>query len=129
MYCLKLYRADSLVWLAVHGDVTEEEMQALGRDLERELLAPDRPYHRVLADFRRTKPLTPDVAAVLRAIEEHSASTTAARIAEVVGSQLVAAQLDQVTEVAGLGEHIRHFSELEAARAWLAGPPPDTQTT
>ncbi|MFH2007202.1 MAG: STAS/SEC14 domain-containing protein [bacterium] len=128
MYCLKVFRKDGLVKLAVHGDVSEEEMQALGRDLERELLTPDRSNRRVLADLRRTKPLTSDVAAVLRVIEEHSIDTGGARIAEVVQSQLVAAQLEQVTGSAGLGEHIRHFCELEPALAWLAEPPPKPRT-
>ena len=44
------------------------------------------------------------------------------RIAEIVGSELTALQLNRIARGSGMDRILRRFNDEEAARAWLLEP-------
>ena len=125
MYCLKLYRAAGLAKIVMAGDVLEDEMLAIGRDLERTLLTEPGTVAGLLIDLQQAKPPTANVSTILRELEERTFETTTVRIAELVESELIAGQLGRVAESTSGGERLKHFWQLEPALAWLAEPDGD----
>ena len=122
MYCLTLYRSDSLMSADLAGEFTTDEMQALSRDLDRRLLDPGLPIRRLLIDARQLESTDDFVLGLLQVMEERIVEA-GARVAKVVESELIAHQLDQVLEGSGFESGIKHFWDRDAALSWLRGAP------
>lgn len=124
MYSLRLYHDDGLVRITLAGQLPEEQIQVLGRDLEQTVLAGERPMHSVLVDQTRAEPLDRALTALLTSLQMQLLGVSEVNIAQLVGSELVAHQLDRVAESLDTADRLRHFWEAESALAWLSASRP-----
>jgi len=124
MYSMRIYHSDGLAKIALAGQVPQEQLQVFGRDLEQTVLAGDRPIRGVLVDQTGAEPLDPEPTALLTAMLLQLLQRSSIKIALLVGSELVAHQLDRVAESLETDGRLRHFGETGPALAWLTGARP-----
>lgn len=124
MYSLRLYHDDGLVKVTLAGEIPEEQLEVFGRDLEQSVLAGDRPLRAVLVDQTNAEPLDPVLTALLTSQQTQLLQMSQVKIAQVVGSELVAHQLDRVAESLETDGRLRYFWESGSALAWLSASRP-----
>ncbi len=124
MYSVRLYHDDGLVKITIAGNLPEELMQVLGRDMEQTVLAGDRSIHSVLVDQTRAEPLAAALTGQLTTLQAQLLSVSEVKIAQLVGSELVAHQLDGVAESLQTAGRLRYFWDVESAHAWLSDSRP-----
>jgi hypothetical protein len=128
MYSLRHFHADGLLKITLVGVIPDEQLRALGRDLEQALLTGDPEVRSVLVDLTRVDRLDSAVTGQLTELEARLLAVTPASIAQLVGSELVAHQLDRVVETHHTDGRLRHFWDAGPALSWLARPRPRAQT-
>lgn len=74
---------------------------------------------RLLADFRKFKPATPEVAAKLAEILVYTFQAKAERIAHLFSSNITLLQIRRLSKEAGISSIARQFDNEEAAVRWL----------
>lgn len=84
----------------------------------RVLAAQGRPV-RILADLRQLRTTSPEAAELLRQAQESAVKMGLKRIAELVGSELTALQLNRIARSSGMESVLRRFETEEEARRWL----------
>lgn len=124
MYSIRRYHDDGLVKVTLAGTFPEEQLEVFGRDLEQSVLAGDQPLRAVLVDQTQAEPLDPVLTARLTSQHTQLLQVSQVKIAQVVGSELVAHQLDRVAESLQTDGRLRYFWESVAALAWLSGSRP-----
>jgi len=124
MYSMRLYHDDGLVKITLAGELQEEQLQVLGRDLEQTVLSGDHPLRSVLVDQTRAEPLDPNLTALVTTLQLQLMSVSDVKIAQVVGSELVAHQLDRMAESSEVAGRLRYFWESGSALAWLSATRP-----
>jgi len=124
MYSVRLYHDDGLVKITLAGSLPEELIQVLGRDLEQTVLAGDRPIRSVLVDQTRAEPLPAGLTGLLTTLQTQLLKVSEVKIAQLVGSELVAHQLDGVAESLQTAGRLRYFWEAQSAHAWLSDSRP-----
>jgi hypothetical protein len=124
MYSLRLYHDDGLVKITLVAAIPEEQLQALSRDLERTVLAGDRPIRSVLVDQTRAELLGSELPGLLTSLLVQLLQGTEVNIAQLVASELVAHQLDRVAESLQTDDRLRHFWDSGSALAWLSASRP-----
>ena len=77
---------------------------------------------RVLADLRQLRTTSPEAAELLRQGQAAAIQAGMKRIAEIVGSELTALQLNRIARGSGMDRILRRFNSEEEARAWLFEP-------
>jgi hypothetical protein len=77
---------------------------------------------RALADLRQLRTTSPEAAEILRQGQEAAMKAGMGRIAEIVGSELTALQLNRIARGSGMDRILRRFHREEEARAWLFEP-------
>lgn len=120
MYSLRLYHDDSLVKITLAQPLEEDQLQTLGRDLEQHVLAGDHRLRSVLVDQTRAEPLASELTTLLTTLQVQLLQESDVSIAHIVGSELVAHQLDRVVESQQTGRRLRYFWEDGSALAWLS---------
>lgn len=128
MYSMRLYHDDGLVKITLARQPPEEQLQILGRDLEQTVLAGDRPLRSVLVDQTRAEPLDSEMTALLTSLQVQLLQVSEVNIAQLVGSELVAHQLDRVAESLETAGRLRYFWEAGSALAWLSASRPPVPT-
>lgn len=124
MYSMRLYHDDGLVKITIAGNLPEELLGVLGRDLEQTVLAGDTPVHSVLVDQTRAEPLTSELTGLFTSLQTQLLQVSEVKIAQLVGSELVAHQLDRVAESLETDGRLRYFWEQDSALAWMSGSRP-----
>ncbi len=120
MYSLRNYHHDGLLKVTLAGQLPEEQLAVLGRDLEQHVLAGDHPVHSVLVDQTRAEPFEPELTALLTTLQVQLIAESDVSIAQLVGGELVAHQLDRVAETQPTDGRLRYFWEKGSALAWLS---------
>jgi stage II sporulation SpoAA-like protein len=112
------------VEITLEGSIREEEMQQFVEQAVNAVksLAEHGRSVRAMADLRQLRTTSPEAAEVLRQGQEAAMKAGMRRIAELVGSELTALQLNRIARGSGMDRILRRFQGEEEARAWLFAP-------
>jgi len=116
----------NIVVFRLNGMVQIDEMEQFARDLQQTAMTLQGRPIKVQADVRGFKPAAPEVADMIRDVQEFGLRLGVVRIAEVVESDVVALQLNRIARESGSHHILRRFWDEEAAREWLIDPAPDS---
>jgi hypothetical protein len=119
-----VYRIDtdkqhSIIDLVLDGLIRQEEMSRFVEELKGATLALAGREVKIKADMRTFRPSSPEVAEMLRAVQEFGLHNGVKREAEMVESQLAVLQLNRVARESGTDKILRRFTDDAAARRWL----------
>ncbi|WP_257451506.1 STAS/SEC14 domain-containing protein [Archangium lipolyticum] len=119
MYRLDVDRQEALIEFALDGLIRKDEMERFVeelRDATQQLMGRD---IKIKADLRTFRPSAPEVAEMIRAVQEFGLRAGVKRVAEMVESQVVALQLNRVARESGTDKILRRFADDSAALRWL----------
>ena len=119
MFEVKVDQAHAIVEFTLEGLVRMEEMQLFVRDLQAATLSLVGREIKIKADLRAMKPAAPEVAEMIRGVQEFGIKSGVKRVAEIVESDTVALQLNRVAHESGTDKILRRFWEEDSAREWL----------
>jgi hypothetical protein len=119
MFDVKVDRKHSIVEFVLEGIVRLDEMRAFVQRLEHATLTLRGHDIKIKADVRAFRPVSPEVADMIRAVQEFGIRSGVKRVAEIVESDVVALQLNRVAHESGTDKILRRFWEEESARDWL----------
>ena len=125
MYKIQVERAHSIVSFVLDGLVKMEEMKKFVTELQIATLSVSGGEIKIKADLRTLRPASPEVAEMIRGVQEFGIQQGVKRVAEIVESDVLALQLNRVARESGTDKILRRFWEEESARDWLIhGDPP-----
>jgi len=125
MYKISVDRAHAIVAFVLDGLVRMDEMQSFVGELQIATLSVSGSDIKIKADVRTLRPASPEVAEMIRSVQEFGIKQGVKRVAEIVESDIVALQLNRVARESGTDKILRRFWEEESARDWLIhGDPP-----
>jgi hypothetical protein len=116
---VKVDERAAIVELALEGVVDADEMRAFAAEMEAATLLLQGRAIKIKADLRGFEPAAPDVAEMIRGVQELGIRRGVTRVAEIVESDRVATQLNRVAQRSGTDRILRRFWEEESAREWL----------
>jgi hypothetical protein len=121
LFQVKVDQSNTLVEVTLEGTVRADEMQQFVEQAVSAVksLAQDGRIVRALADLRQLRTTSPEAAELLRQGQEAAMKAGMRRIAEVVGSELTALQLNRIARGSGMDRILRRFQGEDEARAWL----------
>jgi hypothetical protein len=119
MFEVKVDKKHSIVEFVLEGIVRMEEMRAFVQRLENATLTLRGHDIKIKADVRALRPASPEVADMIRAVQEFGIRSGVKRVAEIVESDIIALQLNRVAHESGTDKILRRFWEEESARDWL----------
>jgi hypothetical protein len=119
-----VYRIDTdkqhaIIELVLDGLIRQDEMSRFVEELKGATLSFAGREIKIKADMRTFRPSSPEVAEMLRAVQEFGLHNGVKRVAEMVESQLAVLQLNRVARESGTDKILRRFTEDAAARRWL----------
>jgi hypothetical protein len=111
-----------LLLLTVEGVVTAEEIDVLIRDTAiKAKLFEGQPFG-ILVDLRTMRPSSASATERIKAHQMQLMKLGLRKSAEIVGSAATALQLNRVARESGMAPMLQRFTDLDAARKWLAQP-------
>jgi hypothetical protein len=116
---VKVDRINAVVEFALGGHMPTSEMERFLAELRQVLSSLQGRDIRMKADFREFKPMSPEVAEMVRRADGFVLGVGVNRIAEIVESDLLSLQLNRVARESGAERIIRRFPTEEAAMEWL----------
>lgn len=119
MFQVKTDKQACLIEFMLEGLVHADEMTRFVDDLRKATLALSGQEIKILADLRRFRPSSPDVADMIRGVQEFGLRNGVKRVAELVESNTVALQLNRVARESGTHMILRRFADAQEARDWL----------
>jgi hypothetical protein len=119
MYEIKIDHDHSIVEFVLEGIVRIDEMQQFVRSLQRATLDLQGREIKIKADLRALRPAAPEVAEMIRNVQEFGIRSGVKRVAEIVESDVIALQLNRVAHESGTDKILRRFWEEDSAREWL----------
>ena len=119
MFEIKVDSTHAIVEFTLEGLVRMEEMQQFVRELQAATLSVVGREIKIKADLRAMKPAAPEVAEMIRGVQEFGIKSGVKRVAEIVESDTVALQLNRVAHESGTDKILRRFWEEDSAREWL----------
>ncbi len=121
LFQVKVDQSNTLVEVTLEGTVRADEMQQFVEQAVSAVksLAQDGRIVRALADLRQLRTTSPEAEEILRQGQEAAMKAGMRRIAEVVGSELTALQLNRIARGSGMDRILRRFQGEDEARAWL----------
>lgn len=119
MFEIKVDDTHAIVDFVLEGIVRVDEMQRFARDLEQATLGLKGREIKIKADLRGFRPAAPEVADMIRNVQEFGIRTGVKRVAEIVESDVVALQLNRVARGSGTDKILRRFWDEDSAREWL----------
>ena len=107
--------------VSLEGSIRADEMQQFVEQAVSAVksLAEQGGIVRALADLRQLRTTSPEAAEILRQGQEAAMKAGMRRIAEIVGSELTALQLNRIARGSGMDRILRRFQDEDEARAWL----------
>jgi hypothetical protein len=120
MFEIKVDQTHAIVEFMLVGMVGVDEMRYFVRELQEATLDLNGREIKIMADLRALRPASPDVANMIRTVQEFGIRSGVKRVAEVVESDVVALQLNRVARESGTDKILRRFGDEDSAREWLA---------
>src|SRR5262245_19777059 len=111
MFEIKVDHKHSIVEFVLEGMVRMEEMQLFVQKLQQETVALQGKEIKIKADVRALRPASPEVADMIRAVQEFGIRSGVKRVAEIVESDVIALQLNRVARESGTDKILRRFWE------------------
>lgn len=119
MYRIDVDRQHAIIELVLDGLIRRDEMVTFVGELKAATLGLAGHEVKVKADMRTFRPSSPEVAELLRDVQQFGLQNGVMRVAEMVESQLAALQLNRVARESGTDKILRRFTDDAAARHWL----------
>lgn len=119
MFRVDIDQTNSIIWVIREGFFTLEEMQQSVIAVRAAVLSFDGKPFRLLADFRRFKPATPEVADKLSEILVFTHRSGAERVAHLCSGSVMLLQIRRLAKETGIHAVARQFTEEEPAKRWL----------
>jgi hypothetical protein len=110
---------EALIEFALDGLIRKEEMEKFAEELRAATQRLAGREIKIKADLRTFRPSAPEVAEMIRAVQEFGLRSGVKRVAEMVESQVVALQLNRVARESGTDKILRRFVEDSVAMRWL----------
>lgn len=124
LFQVKIAPSKTHIEVTLEGSIRAEEMEQFVEqsvNAVKALAAQGRGV-RVLADLRQLRTTSPEAAELLRQGQATALQAGMKRIAELVGSELTALQLNRIARGSGMDRILRRFQGEEEARTWLFEP-------
>ncbi|HYO69790.1 MAG TPA: STAS/SEC14 domain-containing protein [Archangium sp.] len=119
MYRLDIDKQNTIIELVLDGLIRPDEMTRFVEELRAATLSLAGRDIRIKADMRTFRPSAPEVAEMLREVQQFGMQNGVKRVAEMVESPLSALQLNRVARESGTDKILRRFTEDQAAKRWL----------
>lgn len=119
MFNVTVDQANAIVEFVLDGLIKKDEMESFVKELRDATLGLTGREIKIKADVRTFQPASPEVADMIRGVQEFGLRSGVKRVAEVVESQVVALQLNRVARESGTDKILRRFWEDDSAREWL----------
>ena len=119
MHTIKIDKTHAIVEFVLEGIVRMDEMQQFVRSLQQATLGLRGREIKIKADLRALRPASPEVAEMIRNVQEFGIRSGVKRVAEIVESDVVALQLNRVAHESGTDKILCRFWEEDSARDWL----------
>ncbi len=119
MYRLDVDKQHSLIEFALDGIIRKDEMERFVSELRAATLSLAGQDIKLMADVRTFRPSSPEVAEMIRQVQEFGLKSGVKQVAEMVESQVVALQLNRVARESGTDKILRRFHDNQAAKRWL----------
>jgi hypothetical protein len=119
MFEIKVDLTYSIVEFVLEGMVRMDEMHYFVHKLQEATLHLKGRDIKIKADVRALRPASPEVADMIRAVQEFGIRSGVKRVAEIVESDVIALQLNRVARESGTDKILRRFWEEDSARDWL----------
>lgn len=119
MFNIKVDLTNTIIEFTLADTILIPEMQQFVNGLREATTSVAGKEIKIKADLRGFKPGTPEVADMIRAVQEFGIKSGVKRVAEIVESQAVALELNKVAQGSGTDKILRRFWEDESAREWL----------
>jgi len=119
MFEINVDQKHSIVEFVLEGIVREEEMELFVHMLRKATLELRGREIKIKADLRALRPASPEVADMIRGVQEFGIRYGVKRVAEIVESDTLALQLNRVAHESGTDKILRRFWEEDSARDWL----------
>ena len=119
MYKVTSDNSTACIEFFLDGLISIDEMTLFAAELRAATVALDGREIKIKADVRAFKPASPEVAEMIRAVQQFGLQHGVKRVAEIVESQTVALQLNRVAQESGTHSILRRFWEDDSAMEWL----------
>jgi hypothetical protein len=119
VYRLDVDKENALIEFALDGLMRKDEMARFVEELRAATLGLAGQGIKLMADLRTFRPSSPEVAEMIRQVQEFGLQSGVKQVAELVESQVVALQLNPVARESGTDNILRRFADDQAARRWL----------
>ena len=119
MYRIDTDKQHAIIELVLDGLIRQDEMSRFVEELKGATLAFAGREIKIKADMRTFRPSSPEVAEMLRTVQQFGLNNGVKRVAEMVESQLAVLQLNRVARESGTDKILRRFTEDSVARRWL----------
>ncbi len=119
MYRFDVDTQEALIEFALDGLIRKEEMEKFAEELRAATQRLAGREIKIKADLRTFRPSAPEVAEMIRAVQEFGLRSGVKRVAEMVESQVVALQLNRVARESGTDKILRRFTDDSVAMHWL----------
>ncbi len=119
MYTLDVDKQNALIEFALDGLIRKDEMVRFVEELRSATLSLSGRDIKLKADVRTFRPSSPEVAEMIRQLQEFGLQSGVKQVAELVESQVVALQLNRVARESGTDKILRRFHDDQAAKRWL----------
>jgi hypothetical protein len=119
MFQIKVEKLHSIIELHIEGIIHMDEMTQCVGQLKTATLGLKGNQIKIKADLRRFKPSSPDVADMIRQVQEFGISNGVIRVAEMVESEILALQMNRVARESGTHKILQRFADEAEAREWL----------
>ncbi|MGZ3457412.1 MAG: hypothetical protein ACXU86_02785 [Archangium sp.] len=119
MYRIDIDKQHAIIELILDGLIRQDEMVKFVEEVRVATVGLAGRDIKVKADMRTFRPSSPEVAALLRGVQEFGLQHGVRRVAELVESQLAVLQLNRVARESGIDKILRRFTDDSSARRWL----------
>ena len=119
MFRVEIDHPNAIIWVAREGFFTLKEMQQSVVAVRVAVQSFNGEPFRLLADFRRFKPATPEVAEKLSEILVFTHRSGAERVAHLCSGSVMLLQIRRLAKETGIHAVARQFTEEEPAKRWL----------
>jgi hypothetical protein len=119
VYTLDVDTQNALIEFALDGLIRKDEMVRFVEELRSATLSLSGRDIKLKADVRTFRPSSPEVAEMIRQLQEFGLQSGVKQVAELVESQVVALQLNRVARESGTDKILRRFHDDQAAKRWL----------
>jgi hypothetical protein len=119
VYRIDVDKQHAVIELVLDGFIRRDEMVTFVEELKAATLGLTGREVKVKADMRTFRPSSPEVAEMLRDVQQFGLNNGVTRVAEMVESQLAVLQLNRVARESGTDKILRRFIDDAAAKHWL----------